>query len=46
MGMIGGDGQVHEQDEIKSEQVMEVFRNLKNEKTAGVDGIMAVMFKV
>ncbi len=45
MGMIGGGGEMHEQEKIKREEVMKTNGNLKNRMALGVDGITAEMLK-
>ncbi len=45
MEMIGGGGRMHEQEKIKTEEVMTATGNLKNGKAAGVDGMTAEMLK-
>ena len=45
MGVMGGGGRGHEQEQIKREEVAKAIGNLKNGKAAGVDGITAEMLK-
>ena len=42
IGMIGGGSWMHEQEEIKRDEVMKSIGNLKTGKAAVVDGIMKV----